>query len=249
MAFKQARPSTLRSTEATVPEQKRGFVVSNPVDFLAPRRCLRVPIPEIFEASHLLSQAVDAHLQGDYPAAEVLIRAADIPEVWTWTDSLWGSVRKHPEQPTYLRRRYVENAPVSLPKSDRVPVRMPTALEKAELIGRYGYNCVFCTMPLIRKEVRVALNRAYPEAAHWSPTTTVCHAGLQCMWLQYDHLVPHSRGGDNSIENLVLTCAGCNYGRMSNTLEEVGLLDPRIHRIEKSNWDGLERFLVQPRQI
>jgi len=35
----------------------------------------------------------------------------------------------------------------------------------------------------------------------------------------------HSRGGDNSFENMVITCAPCNYARMEFTLEELGLLD------------------------
>jgi 5-methylcytosine-specific restriction endonuclease McrA len=63
------------------------------------------------------------------------------------------------------------------------------------------------------------------------------------MWLQYDHILPHSRGGDNSMENLVLTCAGCNFGRMGYTLEQVGLLDPRLRTPPPNSWDGLEAIL------
>lgn len=40
---------------------------------LAPRRCLEEPIPEIFEAASLLSDAVDAHLAGDRQRADRLI--------------------------------------------------------------------------------------------------------------------------------------------------------------------------------
>jgi hypothetical protein len=60
-------------------------------DFLAPRRCMREPINEIFHASHLLDRATDAHLAGDHSATDTLIRAADIPAVRAWTESLWGS--------------------------------------------------------------------------------------------------------------------------------------------------------------
>jgi hypothetical protein len=120
---------------------------------------------------------------------------------------------------------------------------MPSISERQALIERYGYNCAFCRIPLIRKEVRIAFGRAYPSAAYWGIATAAAHAAFQCMWLQYDHVLPHSRGGDNSVENLVLTCAGCNYGRMSSTLAEVGLIDPRSRDLEKTSWDGLERFI------
>ena len=53
-------------------------------------------------------------------------------------------------------------------------------------------------------------------------------------------MLPHSRGGGNELENIVLTCAGCNYGRMLLTLAEVGVLDPRPVRPLDSRWDGLE---------
>jgi hypothetical protein len=41
---------------------------------------------------------------------------------------------------------------------------------------------------------------------------------------------------------IVITCAACNYGRAQYTLEEVGLIDPRLREPVRSNWDGLERF-------
>lgn len=62
------------------------------------------------------------------------------------------------------------------------------------------------------------------------------------MWLQYDHLLPHARGGDNNLDNIVITCAPCNFGRMNWTLEEVGLIDPRTRQPVHSAWTGLEHF-------
>ena len=43
------------------------------------------------------------------------------------------------------------------------------------------------------------------------------------MWLQFDHLLPNQGGGDSKLDNVVVTCAPCNFGRMDHTLEEVGL--------------------------
>jgi 5-methylcytosine-specific restriction endonuclease McrA len=63
------------------------------------------------------------------------------------------------------------------------------------------------------------------------------------MWAQYDHVVPHARGGSNDIGNLVVTCAPCNYGRMNYTLSEAGLQDPRTHSPRIGPWTGLQEVL------
>ncbi len=117
---------------------------------------------------------------------------------------------------------------------------MPTAVEQAELIGRYGYRCAFCGIPLIHKRIRERATRLYPEAVPWGRTNQSQHAAFQAMWLQFDHVLPHARGGDNSFDNLVVTCAPCNFGRMNYTLAEMGLADPRERSIEPIDWDGLE---------
>jgi 5-methylcytosine-specific restriction endonuclease McrA len=66
---------------------------------------------------------------------------------------------------------------------------------------------------------------------------------FQAMSIQYDHVLPHARGGDSSLENMVITCAVCNYGRMSYTVGEAGLIDPRTQPIKVSAWDGLASFI------
>ena len=213
-------------------------------EFLSPRRCMREPIPEIFMAAELLNQAADAHLAGDVERAGELLTEADIPALRLWTDSLWGSRKNHPNQWTYHRYRLTEGAPVHLARNMRIPVRMPTAAEKAKLIKMHGRHCAFCQIPLVRPEVRKAFHKWYPEVVPWGGATHAQHAAFQGLWMQFDHLLPHSRGGDNSLENLAVTCAGCNFGRMHWTLDEVGILDPRGRVRTVSSWDGLERVLV-----
>ena len=84
--------------------------------------------------------------------------------------------------------------------------------------------------------------KAYPEALTWGSKNIDQHAAFQAMWLQYDHLLPHARGGDNNLDNIVITCAPCNFGRMNWTLDEVGLIDPRTRQPARSVWTGLEEF-------
>lgn len=212
--------------------------------FFAPRRCMREPIAEIWEAASFLGEAVTAHLAGDGTRAASAVRRADMGIVREWVESLWGSRKANPDQWMYHRFRKVDGASPHLPPEQRVKVRMPTSDQRRTLIERYGHHCAFCGIPLIRVEVRSALTAVYPDAAYWGTTNATQHGAFQCLWLQYDHLLPHSRGGDNSLENVVIACAGCNFGRMSWTLEEVGLLDPRARPRTQSSWDGLERLLL-----
>jgi 5-methylcytosine-specific restriction endonuclease McrA len=122
-------------------------------------------------------------------------------------------------------------------------LRMPGVELQRQLVARDGYHCRFCGIPVVPVQVRKKLAAAYHEALPWGETNASQHAAFQVLWLQYDHIVPHARGGDNSLHNLIIACAGCNYSRMNWTLEEVGLQDPREREPVSSMWDGLTRLL------
>lgn len=199
------------------------------------RKCLLAPIPEIFEAAQLLKSAVAEHLAGRQAEAARNFEAANSPIVRNWTERIWG---KHQQEILCIRQ--VLNSPPILPKEARVKLRMPNAGEQKRLIERFGYRCVFCGIPLIHKRVRERAARLYPESVPWGRTNPSQHAAFQAMWLQFDHVLPHARGGDNRLDNLVVTCAPCNFGRMNYTLDELGLADPRGRPIERIDWDGLE---------
>jgi 5-methylcytosine-specific restriction endonuclease McrA len=201
------------------------------------RRCLRDPVPEIEQAARHLDEAVTAHLSGAFARAEELIRLTDSPQIREWADSLWG-----PGGP-WSKPITAATAPATITKEQRFPVRMPNAAERRHLHERDGYHCRFCGIPVIRKEVRERIRKRYPQALQWGKTNRSQHAAFQTMWVQYDHVVPHARGGTNGLENVVIACAPCNYGRGNRTLDEVGLLDPRRYPPVQSTWDGLERFL------
>jgi 5-methylcytosine-specific restriction endonuclease McrA len=202
------------------------------------KKCLREPIAEIYEASVRLRRAVDAHLAGDRDAAKHWFAAADMSEVRDWTESIWGKGWAQLVQP-----RVIANAPPSLPKASRVPVRMPNRAESAALIERDGYHCRFCGIPVIPKDVRAKAVRLYSSAVTWGSTNLSQHAAFQCMWLQFDHLVPHARGGGNEPTNVVITCAPCNYGRFNFTIEELDLENPFNRNPAPSTWNGLIDFL------
>ena len=203
---------------------------------------MREPIEEIFLAAELLDKAADEHLAENHQKAAELIRAAEIPAIRSWTESLWGNKRDNPDQQLYRRYRKVNNSPL---RAVRLRERMPSRAVQNEIIKRYGRHCVFCGIPLISADVRKYLRRFYPDDLSWGDKNPLQHAAFQCMWLQFDHILPHSRGGDNSVENVVPTCAGCNFGKDERTLEEHGLIDPRAGEMKLSTWDGLERVRLK----
>ena len=159
-----------------------------------------------------------------------------MPAIRDWTESIWGNNSPH------VKYRPVEGTPPVIPKEQRVKARMPTAAEKHDLHQRDGYHCRFCGIPVIRQEVRARIRKVYPLALSRGRRNKDQHAAFQAMWAQYDHLLPHARGGGNDLTNIVVTCAPCNFGRMNFTLEEVGLIDPMTREHVRSTWIGLEDF-------
>jgi len=164
------------------------------------RYCLRDLIPEILQAASFLDAAVTAHLEGHDDRARDLIARANLPSVREWTESIWGK-----------KRHYAPSGPYSGPP--RVSVanggRLPNSALQSELHLRDGYYCRFCGIPVIRRRVRERLRTLFPDARIWGRKNAEQHAALQCLWAQYDHVLPMSRGGANELGNLLVTCAPC----------------------------------------
>lgn len=203
------------------------------------RRCFRDPVPEIFEVARKLEAAVCAHLAGDHREASRLFALADDPVVREWTESIWG------KGSPYVA---VHKSPAPEVKG-RVAARMPTRAQVLALHARDGFHCRFCGIPVVPAAVRKRAHALYPVSVPWGRSNQSQHAGFQALWSQYDHVVPHSFGGTNELENLVVTCAPCNFGKTSYRLEELGLLDPRSFPPVISQWDGLERLLAAGKYV
>ena len=197
------------------------------------RRCLSEPIPQVWDAVRYLDAAVSAHMQQKLELAAVLFQQADMPEIRLWTKSIWANSKIHLKYPAGNE---------AVPKALRSKSRMPVEALKTLIHERDGYTCRFCSMPVVRSTTRMRIQRSYPEAVSWGGKEISQHAAFQAMWAQYDHIVPHAHGGINDLENLVLTCAPCNFGRAGYTLAEVGVSDPRSRSRQPTRWDGLIRF-------
>jgi 5-methylcytosine-specific restriction endonuclease McrA len=182
------------------------------------------------------SSAVDAHLNGNSAAAIALFRQANLPEVWDWLNPAWTKTSSH------VRFQYPHDNTKSVPKTERDPNRYAKQDTKRAVLARDGYRCRYCGIPVVASEIRDITKRLYPDAIPWGRKASEQHAGFQCLWLQYDHVVPHSHGGSSSEENVVVSCALCNFGKDEYTLKQLGISDPRLRNPEKVPWDGLERL-------
>ncbi|MDE0344396.1 MAG: HNH endonuclease [Boseongicola sp.] len=217
-------------------------------EFWKVRRCMLEPVSEIFEAAVLLGAAADFHAAGLVDDARKALRAADVPEILDWCEELWGgrgSLDAYRRSPVH-RFRDVPGLPASEVLDDP---NIPVGIQR-EVLDRDGYFCRFCGIPVIWQKAQKAMRDAYPDTVRWGARNVEKHTAFQAMDLDFDHIVPRSRGGRNTPENLVVSCAPCNCGRGNWMLEEVGVMDPRSAPANPrsippalSNWDGLTRVL------
>jgi hypothetical protein len=201
------------------------------------RRCLREPISALYDAARLLDAAAVADMSAQPELAARLLASADMEVIRNWLDSIWGA------NSPYVQYRATPESKRVVPKSERDPLRMPTIETRQRLHARDGFHCRCCDIPLIRKEVREHFRSNYPSVQIWGTGNVNQHAAFQALWVQYDHIVPHAIGGTNDFDNLLVTCAACNYGRMHYTFSEVGLIEPKTREPVRSLCDGLERVL------
>lgn len=201
------------------------------------KKSIKEPVPQIFEAWDFLSQAVDAHLSGDRVTAELLFKKADIREVWEWLNPGWSRPDLHVIVPE------PHGDTLTVPKHLRDPDRNIAPIIRAAVLQRDGYQCRYCGIPVIDAKIRKLAHRIYPDAVPWEPyDVTKQHSAFACFWLQFDHVVPHSHGGRSSLDNVVISCALCNFGKDKYTLRQLNLKDPRLTSPAASTWDGLARF-------
>lgn len=180
--------------------------------------------------------AVTLHIAGDLEGADQAIRNADIQGCANWADQLWG------KGGPWTRPRRADQPPSSPGVGPR---RESKALERS-IVDRDGYWCRFCGIGVVRREVRKQMRSRYPDALRWGAANRDMHAGFQALTACFDHILPYSRGGATSLENMVLCCWPCNNGRSDLTLAEVDLLDPLSRAVKPASgwesWDGLSRF-------
>lgn len=199
-----------------------------------PRNCLRPPTPAVEASIDLIAKGVEFHLDGDYEGAAAVFVESNSMETRDWVESLWGRASDFNQS--------VKKGPPTPKQPGDGPRNAGTGLQN-ELLARDGFYCRFCGVRIIRPDVRKHLHNLYPDSIPWGRSNQSQHAGFQASWAQFDHLQPHSLGGATVLDNMAVTCAPCNFGRMERTLEEMNLGDPLLRDPMAGEWMGLEHVL------
>ncbi|MGF6228712.1 5-methylcytosine-specific restriction endonuclease McrA [Inquilinus ginsengisoli] len=208
------------------------------------RRCLLSPIPELDEAVDLLSEAADGLLAGNENLARDRIQRADMAAIHDWASRIMGSVDDE-----IHRYRPVAGFADAVAQAERAALRMPGRSILDGIYARDGYRCRFCGSRVVLSTARRAMEARLPGALRWGGSNREQHAAFFALTATVDHLVPHSRGGDNDPGNLLTTCQACNFGRNDWLIEEVSLIDPRNRPPLVDGWDGLKRLTVPRRAV
>lgn len=140
-----------------------------------------------------------------------------------------------------FHRKKVLRSPdtLAIPFELRDPIRSPQRLQEA-VFNRDNYHCRYCGNRLISqlffKSFIQKLNS--PDFTRGSTNLTT-HAVIHIAWPVADHVTPWIAGGRTALDNLVSSCAACNYGKSNYSTDEMGIEDPFKRSPFKSTWDGL----------
>ena len=111
---------------------------------------------------------------------------------------------------------------------------------RAEVFMRDGFRCSACGGRTIPRNVLVAFSDAYPTEIpynrHYAAGST--HPVYWALAPEADHVVPHSRGGEDTLDNLTTLHAACNT-RKSDRFSQQDLPPLSGAYREPDEWDGL----------
>lgn len=123
--------------------------------------------------------------------------------------------------------------------SQRDSVRSPAKIQN-EVFLRDSYHCRYCGGKLISQEfTRKFIKNLDNSLFKRGETNLTTHGIIHITWPVADHVIPWNKGGKTNLENLVSSCAPCNYGKDGYTIEQLGLDNPFKRTPIKSEWDGL----------
>jgi len=130
-----------------------------------------------------------------------------------------------------------------VPKAAQDTPRISVSLARS-VLERDGYRCRYCNIPVIYTNEARKLRALFgTENFQMSKSNQVAHGTLRAFYNSFDHVVPLSRGGRTSLENLVTACYPCNFGKDNFTLSQLRLQSPFSVDPQKTDHDGFITLL------
>jgi 5-methylcytosine-specific restriction endonuclease McrA len=134
---------------------------------------------------------------------------------------------------------------IEAPNTDSVekaPERMPTAKTQRSVFERDGWRCRWCTTQIISPSANRHLSSKFPNVYSGGPRNIDYHGLILCAQGSIDHVIPHSLGGTNDLNNLITACWPCQFARGEVDFALLGLSDPRLREPVLDDWDGCNWF-------
>ena len=198
------------------------------------------PRPFDFQLSfQQLEKAVEFAVNGhrDLGLAHLnLTRHLEIRE-WYVTSAQVAGPRRHAE----LGHLEAEEPAVPKEKQDARAISVPLA---RTILDRDSYLCRYCHIPVIYKDEAKKLQVLFgTENFRISNSNRLAHGTLRAFYNSFDHVLPLSRGGTTSFDNLVTACYPCNFGKADFTLHQLGMMSPFESMPRRSHHDGFTTML------
>ncbi len=129
--------------------------------------------------------------------------------------------------------------PISIDIELRDNLRSPKKLQD-KVFERDNYHCRYCGIKLISQMVMKQFISDFNQPFFQRGRTNIStHGIIHLTWPVADHIMPWNIGGKTDLDNLVSSCATCNYGKDGYTLEQMGILNPLERAIIEDGWQGL----------
>ena len=194
-------------------------------------KCIELP-KEAFEAVEEFKKAVNHFVEGNRELTITHINNICNEKLTYWFIEHGQMSGRHRKIVIQLDR------PSAIPFESRDPVRSPSKLQN-QVFERDGYICRYCGIQLVsqvflKKFIKVLDYHKFRKGN----TNLEQHAVIHFLWPVADNVIPWNLGGRTSLDNLVSSCATCNYGKDGYTLEEIQITNPFHRAVITSEWKG-----------
>lgn len=188
---------------------------------------------------HQLEKAVEFAVNGQRDLGLEHLNMTRHLEIREWfiTSAQVAGPRRHAE----LGHLEAQEPAIPEEKQDTRGTSVPLA---RTILDRDRYLCRYCHIPVIYKAEAKKLQLLFgAENFQVSKSNRIAHGTLRAFYNSFDHVLPLSRGGTTSLENLVTACYPCNFGKDNFTLNQLGMLSPFESIANKSDHDGFTTLL------